>query len=242
VSPSDSADRGGSPSAALIVEEVLSAVLSPRRVREVLDDALRLGGLGEIPTSPVSLRVFIEGALFSTLSRQLGIGSALDVGEQLRAALALALRDESLRPSGPPAQPGPHGHPPTAPPSEPPRVLVVSQASLVVFLLQDMLGAGIEVKSLTSETDLADALRRSAARPCVVVIDRRHPCVGPGACKVLGEHVPERSTIVWWASNAEEQRDVEQRLGAGAAHLITTAHDMDLADLGELCRGVVDLM
>lgn len=241
MSLSDSADDGGSPSAALIVEEVLGAVLSPRRVREVLDDALRLGGLGEIPTSPVSLRVFIEGALFSTLSRQLGISSALDVGEQLRAALSLALRDENLRPSGSPAR-APRSRPPTAPPSEPPRVLVVSQASLVVFLLQDMLGPSIDVKSLASDSDLADALRRSAARPTLVVIDRRHPCVGPGVCKVLGAHVPERSTVVWWAAQTDEQRDVEARLGGSEAHVITTAHDMDLADLGELCRGVVDLM
>jgi len=242
VSLSDSAADGGSPSVALIVEEVLGAVLSPRRVREVLDDALRLGGLGKIPQSPVSLRVFIEGALFSTLSRQLGISSALDVGEQLRAALALALRDESLRPQGPPARRDPRTRPPTAPPSEPPRVLVVSQASLVVFLLQDMLGPSIEVKSLTSESDLSDALRRGAARPTLVVVDRRHPCVGPGVCKLLGEHVPERSTVVWWAAQSDEQNDVEARMARATAQLITTAHDMDLADLGELCRGVVDLM
>lgn len=225
------------PSPTVIVEEVLSAVLSPKRMKTVLDDACRLAGLAEVPSSPVSLRVFVEGALFSTLSRQLGIGYALDLGEQIRGALALALSDEKYaiqagqsdirmrtrRSAGSTL-----------------RVLVVSRASLVVFLLQDMLGEDVEVLPISSGAELEDRLRRQASYASLIVVDRKHPCVDPEIAAVLKRHAPE-STVVWWGAHGSEREDVEMRL-YGGPKLIPTQADMDLADLGELCRGVIELL
>lgn len=229
-----------SPSAATIVEEVLSAILSPRRVKEVIDEALRLGEGTTVPESPIQLRVFVEGPLFSSLSRHLGIGDALDVSAQVRATLALALREDvgggaeaessevrerrvSSRANGAI------------------RVLAVTQASVVVFLLQDMLGDAVEVQSINSVGALEDRLRRIGGQPSLIVIDRRHPSVGPDVCRILVGLAPRTSTVIWWGAQGPEQLEVEERLDGGP-RLIPTHRDMELADLGELCRGVIELM
>ncbi len=221
--------------ASLIVEEALAAVFSPRRVRTVLEDACRLAGLGGVPDAPISLRVFVEGPLFSTLSRHLGISDALDVSEQLRGALAFAL-GERLRdePSGIRLKrsdaPGPTR-----------QVLVLTQASVVVFLLQDVLGDGAELIQLKSQKELENQLAGLGAPPRLIIVDRRHPCVGPGACPTLQERTSRTSTVVWWGADESERADVARRL-EGGPRLIGPASDMDLADLGLLCRGVIEFM
>lgn len=228
-----------SPSAASIVEEVLSAILSPRRVREVIDEALRLGGAATVPDSPVSLRVFIEGPLFSALSRHLGIGDALDIGAQVRAALALALREEVGAAVEPDTSEVRERR--VSAPAQGVRVLAVTKASIVVFLLQDMLGEGVEIHPVGSERALEDRLRRLGGSPSLIVIDRRHPCVGLEACRLLVGLAPRTSTVVWWGAQGPEQLEVEERL-EGGPRVIPTHRDMELADLGELCRGVIELM
>ena len=223
------------PSAKLIVEEVLRAVLSSRRVRQVLEDACQIAGIGAVPYAPISLRVFVEGALFSTLSRQLGISDALDVSEQIRGALALALRDNLEEESS-----GIRLKRSEAPGSSP-HVLVLSQASLVVFLLQDVLDDDVNLIQLKSQDELENRLARMGAQPMLIVVDRRHPCVGPGACPILVERSSPTSTVVWWGADEAERAEVERRL-EGGPRLVPAAHDLDLADLGLLCRGVIEFM
>lgn len=218
---------------------MLSAILSPRRVREVLDEALRVGGTNRVPESPVSLRVFIEGPLFSVLSRHLGIGDALDIGAQLRAALALALREAPGMTHEPDTSEVRERGASHAPGSL--RVLVVTKASVVVFLLQDVLGESVEVVPVGSERELEDRLRRLGGVVSLVVVDRRHAAVGPEACRLLVGHAPKETTVIWWGAQGPEQLDVEEQL-QGGPRVIPTHRDMELADLGELCRYVIDLM
>lgn len=229
-----------SPSAATIVEEVLSAILSPRRVKEVIDEALRLGEGATVPESPIQLRVFVEGPLFSSLSRHLGIGDALDVSAQVRATLALALREDASHVAEADSSEVRERRV-SNPASGAIRVLAVTQASVVVFLLQDMLGDAVEVQSINSMAALEDRLRRIGAQPSLIVVDRRHPAVGPDACRILVGHTPRTATVIWWGAQGPEQLEVEERLDGGP-RLIPTHRDMELADLGELCRGVIELM
>lgn len=223
------------------MEEVLSAILSPRRLREVLDEALRIGGLTEVPDVPISLRVFIEGPLFSALSRHLGIGDALDIGAQVRAALALALRDDpaSIPPVAHASEVRERGAASQVP--EGTRVLAVTKASVVVFLLQDVLGDGVEVIPVGTERVLEDRLRRLGATAPLIVVDRRHPAVDVDACRLLVGHASKETTVIWWAADGAEQLEVEEQLSHGP-RVIPTHRDMELADLGELCRYVIDLM
>ena len=180
----------------MIVEEVLSAILSPRRVREVLEEALRLGGVTTVPERSTPLRVFIEGPLFSALSATVGISDALDIGAQVRAALALALREDAPEPTED-ASSEVRERRSQAPSAEVVHVLAVTRASVVVFLLSDMLGERAEVASVDSEHALVDWLRRLRGRSVLVVIDRKHPVVGPDTCRVLVGLASPTSTVVW---------------------------------------------
>jgi len=187
-----------------------------------------------VPEAPVALRVFVEGALFNTLSRQLGISNALDVSEQIRGALVLALRDDlheeasgirlRSRSSGPL-----------------PAVLVVSRASLVVFLLRDLLSDGAPVTQLQSLEALENHLRERRPQRALIIVDRRHPCVGVEACATLLEHATKHSTVVWWGAQEAERGEVAARLTDGPA-LLAADLEMDLADLGVLCRRAMELM
>ncbi|HJL16905.1 MAG TPA: hypothetical protein RMH99_14670 [Sandaracinaceae bacterium LLY-WYZ-13_1] len=217
----------------LIVEEALATVLSPVRLDEVVSEALGMAGLHEIPERPVSLRVFVEGALFATLARHLEVSDALELVGQIRAALELALD------AAPPTRPHSDVRTRLNLPPTPNRVLVVTQASLVVFLLQDVVGEDLDVVPLSDEASLRDRIRRFGGEALLVVVDRRHPCVGPGVSELLADELGSESTVIWWGAHGAETEDVSRRL-RGGPRLIGCEFDLELADLGRLCRSLLD--
>ncbi len=231
-----SVSQGSSPidyRLALIVEEALGAVLAPARRLEIVDEALSTAGLDAIPDQPSSLRVFVEGALFSVLARHLEVSDALELVAQIRAALELALNstDEDRAVSDVRER--------ITLPAPPNRTLVVTGASLVVFLLGDVIGEHVEVLAVSNEDDLRDWLRRSAGSSMMVVVDRKHPCVEPSVCELLRAELSEQSTVVWWGAEPEEHVTVNGIL-AGGPRTITCDADLRLADLGELCRRLLE--
>ncbi len=219
------------PRLALIVEEALAAVLAPDRRRAMLDEALMTAGLEDIPERPSGLRVFVEGALFSSLARHLDVSDALELVGQIRAALELALS------ATPDDRPTSDVRDRITLPAPPARTLVVTGASLVVFLMGDVLGEHVEVVPVSSGGELRERLRRWAGSPLLVVVDRKHACVDTSVCDMLREHLDERSTVVWWGASGEERGAVTSAL-AGGPRAITC--DQRLADLGELCRRLVE--
>lgn len=221
------------PSAALIVEEVLASVLSPERRGEVIGEALGMAAIPAIPDSPASLRVFVEGALFSTLARHLEVSDALELVGQIRSALELAMDTlEDQRPTS-------DIHTRMSLPVGPQRVLVVSQASLVVFLLQDVVGDAVEVLPVSNTPDLRDRLRRMSGQALLVVIDRKHPCVGPGVCNLLRTELGPDSTVIWWGAHGAEREEVARRL-RGGPQAIPCDFDLRLTDLGDLCQRLLE--
>ena len=217
-----------------IVEEVLSSVLAPGRRDEVLREALELASLDEVPDRPTSLRVFIEGALFATLAQKFEVSDALELVNQLRASLGPAFntsRAEERTTSDIRSRLG-------VVTTAPNHVLVLTQASLVVFLLQDVLGDAVDVLPIDDRVTLRDRLRRYGGQPLLVVIDRKHPCEGPGVCDLLKAELSAESTVVWGGAGGEEIDDVQRRL-EGGPRLVPCAFDLALADLGELCRATM---
>lgn len=218
---------------ALIVEEALSAVLAPDRRDTVLHEALTAAGVEQVPERPSSLRVFVEGALFSVLARHLEVSDALELVAQIRSALELALSTaEDERPKS-------DVRDRITLPAPPARVLVVTGASLVVFLLGDVVGENVEVVPVTSAGEVRDRLRRWAGTPLLVVVDRKHACVDASICPVLREQLGDRSTVVWWGAPSDEQTVVTSML-LGGPRAITCDADMRLADLGQLCARLLE--
>ena len=116
-------------------------------------------------------------------------------------------------------------------------MLVVTQASLVVFLLQDMLGESVPIRVVSTEDELVERLAR-ARGPLTLVVDRKHPVVGPEAAPHL-RALPAGSAVVWWGGSEYEQLRVLSALDEFVT-LVSTAHELRLADLGELCRSLVE--
>ncbi len=217
---------GRPPSVVLVVEEVLGSVLSPARVGLVLREATAAAGLQEVPAQPAALRVFVEGALFAALTEHLDVADALEILQHIRGALAHAFPPNELS-SDIRMRQGAELSPRT--------VLVATAASLVVFLLQDMLGEEVDILPVSSEGQLADRLRR-ATGPLLLLVDRQHAALGD-----LRHHLsslPAGSAVIWWGGSTAEQRGVEGALG-GHVELVPTPEDLRLADLGELCRRLV---
>ncbi|HEY8428839.1 MAG TPA: hypothetical protein VIL20_10710 [Sandaracinaceae bacterium] len=217
------------PTFGAIVEEVLGAVFAPARLHEVLHEALVLAEHPQVPEHPDSVRVFIEGPLFTVLARHLDVANALEIVGQIRSALELALTtmpDERMTSEV---------RERITLPAPPARALVVSSASLVVFLLGDMLGDGVDVVPVNSASDLADRLRRFGRSPLLVVVDRKHPCVDLSICTMLRRSLDVHSTVIWWTDDVDEQAQVSAELQGGPI-LVATEPDTRLADLGELCR------
>ncbi|MCZ7686674.1 MAG: hypothetical protein M5U28_51165 [Sandaracinaceae bacterium] len=163
----------------LIVEEALGAVLAPSMLHRVLEEALRSAELTSIPDQRGALRVFLEGALFSALIQHVAVPDALEMVAQVRSALELALA------SAPDDRPTSDVREKITLPAPPARVIVVTSASLVVFLLADELGDDIDVVPVSTEADLVDRLQRFAERPLLVVVDRRHPAVEASVAEEL---------------------------------------------------------
>lgn len=221
------------PAFGLIVEEALGAVFAPARLYEVLDESLRTADVPTIPEAPTALRVFIEGALFSTLCRHLDMGDALEIVAQIRSALELALT------TTPDERPSSAVRERITLPAPPARLIVVTNASLVVFLLGDILGDGVDVVPVTNGADLRDRVHRFRDMPLLVVVDRKHPCVDTSVCDTLLRELDARSTVVWWAGDPAEQRLVTSLL-AGGPKLVRCDPDLRLADLGALCRQLTE--
>lgn len=220
----------GSPHLGMVVEEGLRAVLSPTHAEVVLREALILAGLPELPRRPMALRVFVEGALFAVLGEHLDVGDALEVLSQLRAALSHMVPEmASPPPSSDIRRRG-------TVPEHPRNVVVATEASLVVFLLQDMLGDDVEILPVSSEAQLLDRLRRSIY-PMLLVVDRKHACVGPEVLPGLRDLRPG-SAVIWWGGPSHEQLRCESALGTDVS-LISTDERMRLADLGELCDSLM---
>lgn len=222
------------PSLQVVLDEALAMVLAPSRAQQVVREALELSGLTDVPKRPVALRIFVEGALFTTISRHLDIGSALEISAQIRGALGPALRA-----GGVDDHPGSDIRIAKALPLHRGRAIVATSASIVVFLLQDILGDDVELMPASSEDELVDRLRRSAGQPLLIVIDRRHPCVDTRVCSTLRRQLDDRSAVVWWSAPEDELREVDAEL-FGGPQLIPTESEATLADLGELCRNVLD--
>lgn len=232
--PDPSRSAALAPSATLIVQEVLSSVLAPHRMREVLAESLVTAGLDDLPDEVESLRSFVEGALFTTVARHLDVPDGLELVAQIRAALALAYRAE------PDDRPASHIRAGLTM-ARPRQVIVVSGASLVVFLLQDVLGEAIDVMPATTAPVLRDRLRRSPG-PVVVVVDRKHPCVDESICELLAEELPKGSTVLWWGAHGAEIEAVRQSLcprPSEGPRLVPCALEMQLADVGDVCRALL---
>lgn len=225
--------RPHEPSLGLVLNEALGMVLAPSRASQVVREALELSGLSTLPDRPVALRIFVEGALFTTVSRHLGIGSALEINAQIRDALGPALRA-----SGAADPPGSDMRIARALPLHRGRVIVATSASIVVFLLQDILG-DMELMPASSPEELVDRLERSAGQPLLIVIDRRHPCVDTTVCSTLRRLLDDRSTVLWWGAPEDELHEVDTRL-FGGPQLVSANLDATLTDLGELCRSALD--
>lgn len=218
------------PQLGIVVEEGLRAVLSPTHAEIVLREALQLAGTRELPHRPMALRVFIEGALFSVLGEHLSIGDALEVLTQLRGALQHVAPE--MREAPPTSDIRTRGTVPQHPHS----VVVATEASLVVFLLQDMLGDDVEILPVSSEAQLIDRIKRSL-HPILLVVDRKHACVGPEVLPALRALRPG-SEVIWWGGPSHEQLRCESALGTDVA-LVPTFERMRLADLGELCGSLM---
>lgn len=228
-SPASISPRAPGAGVSIIVDEVLSAVLAPARKDSTLGEALEMAELDAIPEQPTSLRIFVEGALFATLARHLEVSDALELVAQIRASLELALD------TAPDERPTSDIRGRMRLESAPTRVLVVTQASLVVFLLQDVLGDEVEVMPIDDQATLRDRLRRLAGQPLLVVVDRKHPCAGPGVCELLGQELDASSTVVWWGAQGAELSRVERLLRNGP-RVVPCPFDVQLVDLGGVCR------
>lgn len=222
---------GYSPSSAfaVLIDEALGAVLAPVLRREVICEALEAAELDVIPSEATGLRVFVEGALFSTLTRHLEVRDALELIAQIRATLELAL---GAAPEEPPRSDIRARLTMPAPPST---TLVVTNASLVVFLLADMLGDGVDVVPVSRHAELRERLRHTGGAPQLVVIDRKHAAVDVSVCALLREELDGRSCVVWWGASAAE-RTMASAFLTGGPRLIPCEPTVGLADLGELCR------
>ena len=222
------------------MSEALSAVFTPVVLRKVLREACQAAGLASVPDAPASLSVFLEGALLTTLTRRLGVPLALELSGQIRESLLhvfgsevstvhstgevpISKARELVRSSGPAA-----GY----------LALVVTQASLVVFLLQDQLGDAVEVLPVSGEKELQDRLRRFCGRSLLVVIDRRHPCVGPSVAHLLRRELEPTSPVIWWGADEAEMVVVEAAL-SGGPRLVRTSAEARLADLGSVCLSAI---
>lgn len=214
---------------AIIVEEALGAVLAPRRCGEVVDEALEAGGLDTMPDRPMAMRIFLEGPLFSVLTRHMSVPDAIELVSQVRGALDLALSlssddrpvsDVRERPALPAARTS---------------AFVVTNASVVVFLLADVLGDAVDVLTV-APSELRGRLAVDAPR--LVIVDRRYPSVDTSICATL-KRMPASGVVVWWAAEVAEQLTVG-RLLRGGPRVVTTAPDLTLADLGALCRDLLD--
>lgn len=218
---------------AVMIDEALGAVLAPARRRQIIFEALDAAGLDAVPEEPAPLRAFLEGALFSALARHLEVSDAIELVAQLRAILELALsagddppRSEIRERVTPPAAFG--------------SALVVTNASLVVFLLGDMLGdRPIEVVPTSRFGALREELRRRTGMPLLVVVDRKHPAVDVSVCTLLRDELDARSIVLWWGAPSAEQLMVSGLL-AGGPRVITCEPTFGLPDLGELCRRLLD--
>lgn len=220
------------PSPVRIVEEALAAVFHPARVSKIVEDALELAGLETVPERPTTLRIFVEGALFAALSRELEISDALEVLAQVRSSLenvfdggagGAASSDIRAKGSGP---------------QHPRSVLVATQASLVVFLLQDMLGESVEILPASGAAMLAERIERMT-EPLLLLVDRKHPCVGMEVLRHLSK-LPAGSSVIWWGGGSHESLRVESAL-TDHVSLVPTHDELRLADLGEMCRVIVGL-
>jgi hypothetical protein len=225
VNPAFRTNRPATHPYAVIVDEALGAVLAPERRADVVLDALLIAGTTAIPSKPTSMRIFVEGALFSSLSRHLGVEIALEVTSQIRSALELALETDD--------RPRSDVRPRIRVEPAPKCALVVTQASLVVFLLQDMIGNEVDVMPINSEAELRDRLPKHG-ESVLVVIDRKHPCVDLTACNTL-RRLGQSSTVVWWGAPALEHDALMKNLADGP-RVVACELDLRLADLGELCR------
>lgn len=219
---------------AVMIEEALGAILAPARRRELVGEALDAAELDAIPDEPSALRVFLEGALFSALTRHLEVRDALELVSQIRATLEIALA------SVPEERPRSDVRARITMPLVPRTTVVVTNASLVVFLLGDMLGdAAVDVVPVSSHAELRQRLQRMSGTPLLVVIDRKHAAVDVTACALLREELDPRSTVVWWGASAAE-RTMAAAFLAGGPRVIPCESGVGLADLGELCRQLID--
>jgi hypothetical protein len=217
----------------VLIDEALGAVLAPALRREVLLDALFGAELDVVPSEARELRLFVEGALFSSLTQRLEVRDALELIAQIRATLELAL---GARPDEPPRS---DVRARITIPAPPCTTLVVTNASLVVFLLGDMLGDAIDVVAVSRQAELRDRLRRMTGTPLLVVIDRKHAAVDVSVCAMLREELDERSAVVWWGASSGE-RTMATAFLAGGPRLVACEPSVGLADLGELCRTLLD--
>ena len=215
---------------AVLIDEALGAVLAPARRREVLAEALDAAEMDAVPSEGRALRLFVEGALFSTLTRHLEVRDALELIAQIRATLELALDS------------APDDEPPRSDvraritlPAPPTTTLVVTSASLVVFLLGDMLGDAVDVVAVSRHAELRDRLRRLSGTPVLVVIDRKHAAVDVSVCELLREELEPSSTVVWWGASSGE-RAMATAFLSGGPRLLACEPSVGLADLGEVCR------
>lgn len=217
-------------STALLVEEALSAVLAPERMSEVIEDALLIADLPDIPQRPAPFRRFIEGPLRAAVAGHLAMSDAVELIAQLQAAAEVV---------GQPAHTSDVRRRAVADP--PVRVLVVTRASLVVSLLRDMLGDHVEVVALQSAVRLRARILGDYGQPLLVIVDRKHPCVGKAVLTFLRDQLTERSTLVWWGADVDEGDEVRDDLrndpAAGAA-LLVCGPEVGLADLGDVCRAL----
>jgi hypothetical protein len=214
---------------AAIIEEGLGMVLAPDRLWSVIDEALSQAGLDEIPERPSKLRVFVEGALFTTLARHLDASDALELVSQIRSSLELALAGTADE------RPFSDVHRRDTLPAPPSRVIVVTQASLVVFLLQDVLSDSADVVAINTVAELSDRLRRLHGQPVLVVVDRKHACTDLSVCELLRVELDSDSVVVWWGAPTSEQAEVSSLLRDGP-RAIACQFDLRLSDLGDLCQ------
>ena len=213
----------------MLIDEALGAVLAPALRREVVFEALDAAEIDVVPNEANDLRLFVEGALFSTLTRHLEVRDALELIAQIRATLELALG------SAPDEPPRSDVRARITLPAPPTTTLVVTSASLVVFLLADMLGDTVDVVAVSRHAELRDRLRRTGGAPLLVVIDRKHAGVDVSVCELLREELDASSSVVWWGASTAE-RTMATAFLSGGPRLVACEPSVGLADLGELCR------
>ncbi len=215
-----------------IVDEGLGAILAPERHTRIVDEALTLAGLEEMPGRPTALAAFVEGALFSSLSRHLEVSEALELVSQLRATMELALKLPEDRSSVDVRERITFM-------AQPARALVATQSSLVFFLLQDVLGERSDVSAFVTPAELRHALRGSARQPLMVVVDRKHAGFDLCLSADLSMELDSRDVVVWWGADQREQAEIVRVL-RGGPRVIACDGDLCLADLGALCFGLLD--